>query len=241
MSMTDKQVVEGAERMARELLRIEGFKTTEVHIRASSNPRAIQAWKSVALLLEAYNDTDLQLAVDNVDEQVRPTAHPREFKPKLRDFFYRIEGFDLLLGSKAAGFVLYVATEALARLRDVEVGAEEYQALQMRALERMSRIDKLPKKLLKNARIVLHPGTAMAKRFVVDETFGGSIGADPENIGRLADYGAEAIQCIGSQVEYTPHNCDAPVQALILHVLVQTWAEWAHMELLAQDLDNKNL
>jgi hypothetical protein len=237
MSMTDKEVVEGAERMARELLSIEGFKTTELRIRASTNPRAVKAWKTVEMLLDAYNGTDLQSAIDNVDDdEVEPTLHPREFRPKLRDFFYRIEGFDLLPGSKAAGFMLHVATEALARLRDVEVDLEEYQELQMRALKRLSRIDKLPKKLLKGARIVLSSGNAMPTRFVVDEMFGGSIGADPEDMGRLADSGAEAIQRIGSDVVYTPHNCDAPVQALILHVLVQTWAEWAHDKLLAQDL-----
>ncbi|MEX3983927.1 hypothetical protein AB4Y45_33620 [Paraburkholderia sp. EG287A] len=237
MSMTDKQVVEGAERMARELLSIEGFKTLEPSIRASTNPRAVKAWKTVEMLLEAYNGTDLQSAVANVaDDDIAPTLNPALFKPKLRDFFYRIEGFNLFPGSKTAGFVLFVATEALARLRDVKVSVEEYQALQMRALERISRIDKLPKKLASRARIGLYPGTAIPARFVTDEMFGGSIGADPEDIGRLAEQGAEAIERIGSMVEYTPHNCDAPVQALMLHILVQTWGEWASAELLAQDL-----
>lgn len=242
MNITDKEVVAGAERMARKLLGFEGFETSEPSIRGSSNPRAVKAWKTVEMLLEAYNGTDLQSAVDNVDDNdTEPVIDPREFEPKLRDFFYRIEGFNLLKGAKAAGFVLVVATEALVRLRDVEVGVEEYQQLQMRALERMSRIEKLPKKLLSRAQLVLYPGTAMPMRFVTDAVFGASIGADPDEMVRLAEEGAAAIERLGSTVEYTPHNCDAPVQAMMLHILAQTWAEWAHDKLLAQDIDNKTL
>jgi hypothetical protein len=70
MSMTDNEVVEGAERMARELLRSNafGYETSEPSIRKSRNPRAVSAWRIVEKMLDAYNGTDLQSAVDSVDE-----------------------------------------------------------------------------------------------------------------------------------------------------------------------------
>ncbi|MBK3780291.1 hypothetical protein G3A43_08475 [Paraburkholderia aspalathi] len=69
MSMTDKQVVEGAERMARALLRDLGYETSEPSIRKSRNPRAVSAWRTVGTLLDAYNGTDLPAAVESVDEE----------------------------------------------------------------------------------------------------------------------------------------------------------------------------
>ncbi|KVP16885.1 hypothetical protein WJ84_01010 [Burkholderia ubonensis] len=72
MSMTDQEVVEGAERMARELLLASGYSTTEATIRKSQNPRAQKAWATVAAMLEAYNGTDLQSAVDSVEEADEP-------------------------------------------------------------------------------------------------------------------------------------------------------------------------
>ncbi|KVP65642.1 hypothetical protein WJ96_04545 [Burkholderia ubonensis] len=69
MSMTDKEVVDGAERMARALLAASGYSTTEASIRKSQNPRAQNAWATVTAMLDAYNGTDLQSAVDSVDEE----------------------------------------------------------------------------------------------------------------------------------------------------------------------------
>ena len=47
MSMTDQQVVEAAERMARTLLSEFGYETSEPSIRKSQNPRAVSGvpWK----------------------------------------------------------------------------------------------------------------------------------------------------------------------------------------------------
>lgn len=236
MSMTDKQVVEGAECMARELLRFQGYQSNEASIRGSTNPRAVSAWKAVTLMLGAYNGTDLQSAVDSVDQdELRMQMPPSMLKPKLRDFFYRIEDFNLLPKQKAAGFVLVVATEALARLHDVFVAEEEYLALQNQVQKRISRIPNMPPSYQKSARIAFHLGTAMPRAFVADDVFGGSIGADPQALEKVASYGADAVQHVGSTVEYTPHNCDSPLEAMMLHVVVQTWAEWAHCHLLAQD------
>ena len=76
MSMTDKELVEGAERMARALLSASGYSTTEDSIRKSENPRAQNAWRTVGAMLDAYNGTDLQSAVDSVDEDAEPVPPP---------------------------------------------------------------------------------------------------------------------------------------------------------------------
>jgi len=47
----------------------------------------------------------------------------------------------------------------------------------------------------------------------------------------LAD---DALERLGPTLDYTPHNCDAPVQAIALIIMVQTWAEWAHHRLSVQ-------
>lgn len=72
MAMTDKEVVEGAERMARELLQAFGFDFSGKSVRHSENPRAVSAWDIVARMLEEYNGTDLRSAVDSVDEGEEP-------------------------------------------------------------------------------------------------------------------------------------------------------------------------
>jgi hypothetical protein len=75
MSMTDKQVVDAAERMARVVLSEFGFETSEPSIRKSTNPRATSAWRIVGKLLEEYNGTDLQSAVQSVDEEEAADAN----------------------------------------------------------------------------------------------------------------------------------------------------------------------
>lgn len=70
MAMTDKEVVDGAERMARVLLQAWGFEFSGEAVRKSANPRAVSAWSVVSSMLEEYNGTDLQSAVDSVDEDV---------------------------------------------------------------------------------------------------------------------------------------------------------------------------
>ncbi|QUN45028.1 hypothetical protein KEH59_01980 (plasmid) [Burkholderia contaminans] len=75
---TDRDIVEGAERMARILLQSMGFDFFGESVRASSNPRAVRAWNVVGALLEEYNGTDLSSAVDALEEEgVQPC--PRLF------------------------------------------------------------------------------------------------------------------------------------------------------------------
>lgn len=74
VGMTDVEVVEGAERMARVLLKAWGFAFSGAAVRHSANPRAISAWSVVSTMLEEYNGTDLSSAVDSVDCDVEKVS-----------------------------------------------------------------------------------------------------------------------------------------------------------------------
>ncbi|MBB4517205.1 hypothetical protein [Paraburkholderia fungorum] len=74
VGMSDLDVVEGAERMARVLLKAWGFAFSGAAVRYSANPRAISAWNVVSAMLEEYNGTDLSSAVDSVDCDVAPQS-----------------------------------------------------------------------------------------------------------------------------------------------------------------------
>jgi hypothetical protein len=50
--MNDKEIVDGAERMARTLLALTGVITDEPSLRNSRDPRVVPVWRSVAMLLE---------------------------------------------------------------------------------------------------------------------------------------------------------------------------------------------
>ncbi|WP_244142329.1 hypothetical protein [Burkholderia vietnamiensis] len=76
IGMTDVEVVEGAERMARVLLKAWGFEFSGEAVRKSGNPRAISAWNVVSAMLEEYNGTDLSSAVDSVDCDVHEVSQP---------------------------------------------------------------------------------------------------------------------------------------------------------------------
>ncbi|WP_241019529.1 hypothetical protein [Burkholderia sp. Ac-20345] len=76
IGMTDLEVVEGAERMARVLLKAWGFEFSGEAVRKSGNPRAISAWNVVSAMLKEYNGTDLSSAVDSVDCDVQAVSQP---------------------------------------------------------------------------------------------------------------------------------------------------------------------
>lgn len=145
------------------------------------------------------------------------------------NFFYRIDGFDLFPGNKTAGFCLSIATPALIQLVREKVPNGELDHLMVLVHERLGRLGNSFKKLGKNAQILFVEGTACPRAFISDPSFGGSIGADPETFSRLMR--PHPLDWIGPEVEYTPHNCDAPAQAMILMVLAQTWAEYAQIKL----------
>ncbi|MBU9199894.1 hypothetical protein KTD31_00575 [Burkholderia multivorans] len=75
--MTDKEIVEGAERMARTLLALSGVITDEPSLRNSRDPRVVPVWRSVAMMLELYNGTNLAATVKRYDSDVfKLTAKP---------------------------------------------------------------------------------------------------------------------------------------------------------------------
>ncbi|WP_245176303.1 hypothetical protein [Cupriavidus sp. AcVe19-6a] len=90
--MSDAEVVQGAERMARVLLKAWGFGFTGESVRNSKNPRAISAWSVVTSMLEEYNGTDLSSAVDSsetegVDVHEAVEAGPRPDPAGATQFF----------------------------------------------------------------------------------------------------------------------------------------------------------
>lgn len=72
IGLSDQEVVDGAERMARVLLEAWGFKFSGVSVRSSKNPRCSSAWSVVSAMLEEFNGTDLVSAVDACEPAKRP-------------------------------------------------------------------------------------------------------------------------------------------------------------------------
>jgi hypothetical protein len=141
------------------------------------------------------------------------------------DFFYRIDGFDLVPGNKTAGFVFLVDTMAMKRLRGVEMARKEWEDLMQRMHERVARSGLVSKKQVKQCGVAFAGLSCCPLMFTTDPTLGGSIGANPEELARLEEAGGE--EYIGPSVDFTPHNVDSPAQAMVLLILVQTWCEWA--------------
>ncbi|MBB5546549.1 hypothetical protein [Paraburkholderia fungorum] len=74
VGLTDQEVVDGAERMARVLLQAWGFQFSGAAVRTSGNPRAISAWDVVTKMLEEYNGTDLVSAIAAIDSDASDSA-----------------------------------------------------------------------------------------------------------------------------------------------------------------------
>ncbi|WP_434716283.1 hypothetical protein [Paraburkholderia sp. A3RO-2L] len=146
-------------------------------------------------------------------------------------FFTRIDYLNLVPGNKTAGFVLAVSTRALKTLAAISVSEAEVQELNKRAQERVSRAGLLPVALVEDCGLELRLG-GVPSHFWVSQMFGGSIGARPEELSWLG--AAQKADWLGEELEYTPHNVDTPAQALVLVILIQTWAEWAQGKLRAQ-------
>lgn len=148
----------------------------------------------------------------------------------MHDFFYRFDGLDLISGNKTAGFCVEMSTDTLKALSTVAVSTEDYQALIVQMRERLERAELLPRSLRRHSGVTLLDGTAVPRMFTTDPMLGGSLGANPEDLARLRDKD-NYQDWLGDSLSYTPHNVDAAKQALTLVVLVQTWAEWAHIKL----------
>ena len=142
------------------------------------------------------------------------------------EFFHRIDGFGLVPGNKTAGFVLRVSTTATKRLLSMTVSAAEHKALLEEVRARIRRAGLVSDAAIEKLDIELAYGTGCPLFFSTDPATGGSVGARPEDLQRATRELAEAY--LGPFVEYTPHNVDSPVQAMVLMIAVQTWAEWAY-------------
>jgi len=157
-------------------------------------------------------------------------APPVQLSCAEQEFFYSIMGFNLNAGNKAAGFVLKLSTRALQQLRHVPVTVEQQLELIHRAQERIGRAGVLSKRLRESCTIALVKNSGCPLAFITDPSFGASIGGNPDDLDMLTR--PDAVDWLGPVTYFTPHNCDAPKQALALFILVETWAEWAHGQLL---------
>jgi len=168
-----------------------------------------------------------ELAIEAAVDQVAPTDPLSRAE---QEFFYNIMGFNLHAGNKAAGFVLKLSTRALQQLRQVPVTVEQQLELINRAQERIGRAGVLSKRLRQGCTIALIKNSGCPLAFITDPSFGASIGGNPDDLEKLTrpDY----LDWLGPVTYFTPHNCDAPKQALALFILVETWAEWAAGQLL---------
>lgn len=137
-------------------------------------------------------------------------------------FIYRIHDFDLLPGNKAAGFMLSVDAKALRELSHLSVTRPEQLAVMKRARERAQNAGLGNDTFREAMGIQFYAATPVPRFF---SALSGSIGADPEAFPKLQKPGF--VQSMAHGIEYTPHNVDAPMEALLLMLLVQTWGEWA--------------
>lgn len=154
------------------------------------------------------------------------------------NFFTRIDYMTLKPGNKTAGFFLAVAVPALQALSTVTVSEEEQLRLFADAQTRVRNSGLLAKELVEDCGLELYQGTAVPRYFWSNRMFGGSLGAQPEELGYLVD--PARVEGLGSELTYSPHNVDTPASALVLMILVQTWSEWAWGKLLlAEELSRK--
>lgn len=147
----------------------------------------------------------------------------------MADFFYRFDGLNLIPGNKASGFVVHIATDAMMKLHKIPVAAEQYQALIMNMRERVARVSILSTKLSCKLGAEMFNGSACPAYFTTDPIFGGSVGANPNELVHLSKL--DALEWIGPTMTFTPHNIDTPQQALALMIMLETWGEWAHAQL----------
>lgn len=145
------------------------------------------------------------------------------------NFFYRFEGLDLSPGNKTAGFVMLLAPEALLKLARTPLTRAQQDEINEDARQRLLRAGLVSKRALPSSGIVFYEQTACARYFKTDPMFGASIGCDPVNFSKAQ--APDALERLGSVVEYTPHNTDTAKQAMALWVLAQTWTEWAALRL----------
>ncbi|KVP75237.1 hypothetical protein WJ96_05630 [Burkholderia ubonensis] len=146
------------------------------------------------------------------------------------NFFTRIDFMTLQPGNKTVGFFFAVSVPALQALSTVAVTEEEWQRVLADARTRVRHAALLPEELVEECGLELYQGTAVPRYFWVNRMFGGSLGAQPEELGYISE--PARAEGLGPELSYSPHNVDTPAQALVLMILVQTWSEWASGKLM---------
>lgn len=149
--------------------------------------------------------------------------------PRLADFFYRIDGFDLRPGNKTAGFTLSVATAALQQLQHTNIGHVGQGRILEDARQRLVTSGMVSKTMAENGSIAFWGESACPRFFMGIPSFGGSIGANPEELSQLVLSTRDPrapLESLPGEIVYTPHNMDSPKEAFVILVLVQAWAEY---------------
>lgn len=147
------------------------------------------------------------------------------------EFFWKAEGLCLTPGNKTAGFSIFVDPSAALRLHQIEATDADIKRLAVQTERCLLNSGIASVEQARGARVKLHGSGSCPAYFVESGPFGGSIGASPEVLAKLSL--TESSDSFWPYIEYTPHNVDAPVQAIRLFILAQTWGEWAYTQMLA--------
>lgn len=159
---------------------------------------------------------------------------PYEATPLL----YRLDHYTLTNGPKQAGFVLSVPSSILMELSAIEVTPTHVERLSEMCTQRLDNLRQakvIKKSMVESSSVTLYGTSPVPRFFSADPVFGGSIGADPETFSRFR--APDALEWLGPEVDYTPHNVDTAISALVLTVLVATWGEWAQALLYVAAMD----
>ncbi|ABO59700.1 hypothetical protein LA345_40825 (plasmid) [Burkholderia vietnamiensis] len=109
IGLSDQEVVDGAERMARVLLKAWGFKFSGESVRSSKNPRCSSAWSVVSAMLEEFNGTDLVSAVDACEPAKTPA---KDLDAKREVAQSQFEAYDFGTGVMVHGHDLWETGDA---------------------------------------------------------------------------------------------------------------------------------
>lgn len=142
-------------------------------------------------------------------------------------FFHRLEGLTLLAGNKTSGFSLILDAAAAQEMANQPVKPSWLTSLQETIEKRVARSGLVNKEDPVRYGVELFQDSLCPAYFYTDKAFGGSVGADPTDQGRLLE-GESGLSYIGPFFDYTPHNVDMPSQAMLLMLMIETWAEWAY-------------
>jgi len=153
---------------------------------------------------------------------------------------YRIPYLGLESGNKTAGFTVTLSGPDVRRLHGIEVTPAAQQDCHHRIQERLARAKLMKKVLTQNSGVAFSGNTPVPLIFVQDPMVGGSLGRDPREMEDVlkATFQEDAEIDV---LHYYPHNVDIAAQALVLVVIVQTWAEWANEQLVLAELGGKRV